>query len=318
MRGKADLMGSFDLTRFQGVFPPAMTFFDAEGNLDEAASREHWRWLIDQQVDGLVIAGTSGEFITLSMEERERLFCLAVDVAGGRVPIVAGTGHAATRWTVEMSQRAEEAGVDALIVTLPYYSRPPVAAVIEHYRTLRRNTDRPIMLYNNPGFTACTALTPQKIAQLVEDDILHMIKSTMESVIPIHELAYLVGDKMRIFYGSFLAGFEGLAAGAHGWISGILNVASPAAIEMVRAIRVEKDLDQGFAIWKRLLPLIHLYTHQQLGTAQDLPIYRGILELWGRHGGFSRPPMQPLSRQQMELLKERLEASGWLHPVDSN
>ena len=309
-------MSSFDLTPFRGVFPAAMTFFDAQGNLDETATRTHWQWLIDQGIDGLVVAGTSGEFACLSMEERQRLFRAAVEVAAGRVPIVAGTGHSATKWTIEMSRRARDAGVDALIITLPYYIRPPIPSVLEHYRLLRRHTDLPIMLYNNPGFTACTALSPQQVAELVEEDVVHMIKSTMESVIPVHELSFLVGEKMRIFYGSFLAGYEALAAGAHGWISGILNVTAPTAIALYRAVVVEKDLDRGFALWKRLLPLVHLYTHQQLGPAQDLPIYRGILELWGRHGGFSRAPLLPLSAQQMELLKQRLAASGWLEPTE--
>ncbi len=305
-------MSSFDLTPFSGIFVPAMTFFDREGNLDEPATANHWRWLLDQGIDGLVVAGTSGEFISLSIDERLRLFRLAVDVAGGRVPIVAGTGHAATKWTVEMSQQAQELGVDAFIVTLPYYSLPPLESVLEHYRTLRRNTDRPIMLYNNPGFTACKALTPRQVAELVEDDVLHMIKSTMESVIPIHELAYLVGDRMRIFYGSFMAAYEGLAAGAHGWISGLLNVAPVVAGELYRALAIEKDMQKGFALWRRLLPLVHLYTHGQLGTAQDLPIYRGILRLWGLEGGHSRPPMLPLNDEQIKLLEEKLAESGWL------
>ncbi|NUQ63004.1 MAG: dihydrodipicolinate synthase family protein [Pirellulales bacterium] len=307
-------MTDFDLTRFRGVFPAAMTFFDAEGELDLAATRRHWQWLIDQEVDGLVIAGTSGEFISLSMEERQELFRLAVDVAGGRVPIVAGTGHAATKWTIETSQKAEAAGVDALIVILPYYSRPPISSVAEHYRTLRRHTALPIMLYNNPGNTACAGFSPQQVADLVEEGTVQMIKSTMESVIPIHELSYLVGDRMGIFCGSFLAAYEALAAGAHGWVSGILNVAAPVARAMVRALAVEKDIDKAFALWKRILPIVHLYTHQQLGPAMDIPIYRAILEIWGLHGGFSRLPFSPLAPQQKEELRRRLAAAGWLAP----
>jgi 4-hydroxy-tetrahydrodipicolinate synthase len=306
------MMPSFDLSPYHGIFPAGMTFFDAEGNLDTNATLDHWHWLVDQGVHGLVIAGTSGEFIALTIEERMELFRLAVENFGGKLPIIAGTGHNATKLTVDISRAAQEIGVDALIVILPYYSKPPMESVIEHYRTLRKRTDRPIMLYNNPNNTACPALSPRQIAQLVEEDIVHMVKSTMESVVPVHDLSLLVGDEMRIFYGSFLSAFEALAAGGHGWVSGILNVATGTAIEMYRAVVEEKNVERGLQLWKKILPIVHLYTYQKLGPAADIPIYRGMLQLWGRHGGFSREPFSALTEQQLEKLSEELRASGWL------
>lgn len=305
-------MSSFDLTPFHGIFPAGMTFFDAEGNLDSAATLEHWRWLVDQGVHGLVVAGTSGEFIALTIEERLELFRLAVENFGGKLPIIAGSGHNSTKLTIEISQQAQQIGVDALIVILPYYSRPPMASVLEHYRVLRKHTDRPIMLYNNPTNTACPALTAPQIAQLVEEDVVHMVKSTMESVVPVHDLSLMVGDSMRIFYGSFLSAFEALAAGAHGWVSGILNVAAPTALDMYRAVVEENDARRGLQLWKRILPIVHLYTYQKLGPAADIPIYRSMLTLWGRNGGFSREPFSPLSDQQVEQLATELRIAGWL------
>ncbi len=305
-------MNTFDLSPYHGIFPAGMTFFDAEGNLDERATLEHWQWLVDKGVQGLVVAGTSGEFIALTIEERIRLFRLAVDHFGGKLPIVAGTGHTSTKLTIEISREAQEIGVDSMIVILPYYSRPPMESVLEHFRALRRQVDRPIMLYNNPNNTACPALSPTQIAKLVDDDVVHMVKSTMESVVPVHDLTLLVGDKMRIFYGSFLSAYEGFTAGAHGWVSGILNVMTDEALEMYRAIANERDLDRGFAQWKKILPIVHLYTYQKLGPAADIPIYRGMLKLSGRHGGYSREPFSPLTDQQMGMLAKELQVSGWL------
>jgi len=305
-------MSSFDLSPYHGIFPAGMTFFDAEGNLDTKATLDHWHWLVDQGVHGLVVAGTSGEFIALTIEERIVLCRLAVEQFGGKIPIVAGTGHSATKLTIDISREAQEIGVDALIVILPYYSKPPIESVIEHYRALRRKTDRPIMLYNNPNNTACPALTPIQIAQLVDEDVVQMVKSTMESVVPVHDLSLLVGDEMRIFYGSFLSAFEALAAGGHGWISGILNVATGAALDMYRAVVEEKDIGRGLEIWKKILPIVHLYTYQKLGPAADIPIYRGMLQLWGRHGGYSREPFSALTGLQLEKLGEELRAASWL------
>jgi 4-hydroxy-tetrahydrodipicolinate synthase len=127
-------------------------------------------------------------------------------------------------------------------------------------------------------------------------------------------LSYLLGDRIAIFYGSFIAGYEGLCAGAHGWISGILNVAAKAAKELHKAVVVDHDAVRGLRIWKRILPLVHLYTHHQIGPVSDLAIYRSMLNLWGLEGGYSRDPFFPLDREQVEKLRNILQEAGWLDP----
>lgn len=303
----------YSLQRFQGIFPAALTMFDADNNLDCDATARHWDWLIRQGVNGLVIAGTSGEFIALENPERVRLFQLAQQVVAGRVPVIYGSGHYSTKLTIQLSEQAQKYGADALIVILPYYQRPPKPAVIEHFRQVRRAVNVPLMLYNNPANSACVDLNPREIAALVDEDVLHMVKSTYGTVEPVHDLHYLVGDRMAIFYGSFLAAFEGLMAGAHGWISGILNVVPRAALAMHRAC-ADGDARKGFLIWKKILPLVHLYTHQQVGPVSDLAVYRSILNFWGMQGGYSRSPFFPLTVEQETTLRRLLEESGWMDP----
>ena len=304
---------SYPLERFRGIFPAALTMFDRDNNLDEKATAAHWEWLIGQGVDGLVIAGTSGEFIALENHERLRLFHLAKEVVKGRVPLIFGTGHYSTKLTIEMSQTAGELGADAIIVILPYYQKPYKSAVIRHFRDVRAAVDLPVMLYNNPANSACVDLTPREVVQLVDEDVLHMVKSTYESVVPVHDLSYLAGGRMAIFYGSFQAAFEALTAGAHGWISGILNIAPRAAKQMYAACAAN-DAARGFRIWKRILPLVHLYTHKLIGEVSDLATYRSILNMWGLSGGYSRNPFYPLDAKQEEILRRLLEDSGWLDP----
>jgi 4-hydroxy-tetrahydrodipicolinate synthase len=304
----------YSLEKFRGIFPAALTMFDAEGNVDEEATALHWDWLIRQGVDGLVIAGTSGEFIALENEERVRLFRLAQQVADGRVPLIYGSGHYSTKLSIELSLAAREHGADAIIVILPYYQRPSKPAVIQHFRDVRQAVDLPVMLYNNPANSACVDLSPREIAQLVDEDVLHMVKSTYETVVPVHDLNYLVGDRMAIFYGSFQAALEAFAAGAHGWISGLLNVAPKAARVMYDAVVKENDIQRGFRVWKRILPLVHLYTHGQIGGVSDLATYRSILNFWGLKGGYSRNPFYPLNDVQEQTLRGLLERSGWIDP----
>jgi 4-hydroxy-tetrahydrodipicolinate synthase len=306
---------AFELDRFRGIFPAALTMFDRNDNLDEEATVRHWEWLIsNQKADGLVIAGTSGEFIAMDREERLRVFRLVKDVVKGRVPVIFGSGHYSTKLTIELTEEAERCDADAVIVILPYFQRPSKPAVIEHFRSVRCSTNLPIMLYNNPLNSACVDFSPPEVARLVEEDVVHMVKSTYGTVEPIHDLSLLVGDRMAIFYGSFIAGYEGLCAGAHGWISGVLNVATSAAKEMYRAVVHDNDAARGLRIWKRILPLVHLYTHQQIGPVSDLAMYRSILNLWQLQGGFSRAPFFPLNAEQEQKLRDVLERSGWLDP----
>jgi 4-hydroxy-tetrahydrodipicolinate synthase len=304
----------YALGQFRGIFPAALTMFDKDNNLDESRTAKHWDWLIRQGVDGLVIAGTSGEFIALENHERLRLFELARDVAGGRVPLIYGSGHFSTKLTIEMSQKAQELGAAAVIVILPYYQKPSKPAVIRHFRDIRSALDLPVMLYNNPANSACVDLTPREIAKLAEEDVLHMVKSTYETVVPVHDLRYLAGDKMAIFYGSFQAAFEAFCAGADGWISGILNVAPKAAKRMYKAVVQENDAACGFRVWNRILPLVHLYTHQLVGPVSDLATYRSILNFWGLDGGYSRNPFYPLDSAQELQLRAHLEKTNWFDP----
>jgi len=305
----------FDLTPFRGIFPAALTMFDRENNLDEEATARHWDWLVTQQgVDGLVIAGTSGEFIALDREERVRLFRLARDVVRKRVPVIYGSGHYSTKLTIQLCEEAQKYGADALIIILPYFQRPPKAAVIEHFRRVRQTVNLPVMLYNNPNNSACVELSPREIARLVEEDVFHMVKSTLGSVEPVHDLHYLVGDRMAIFYGSFLAALEGLAAGAHGWISGVLNVVTKAAKAMHQAVVIHNDVRKGLLIWNKILSIIHIYTYQQVGPVSDLAIYRSMLKFWGLPGGYCRDPFFPLDEKQEKVLHDLLHQSGWINP----
>ncbi len=155
---------AYALDRFHGIFPAALTMFDGENNLDEERTARHWDWLIRQGVDGLVIAGTSGEFIALENQERLRLFRLAREVNAGRVPLIYGSGHYSTKFTMEMSVAAQEMGADAVIVILPYYQKPAKPAVIRHFRDVRRAVGVPIMLYNNPANSACVDLNSREVA----------------------------------------------------------------------------------------------------------------------------------------------------------
>ena len=113
-----------NLKQIFGIFPATLTMFDQNGDVDEQATWRHADWLIRQGVHGLVAAGTSGEFIALTMEEHQRVLEIVLDTAKNRVPVIASTGFYSTGQTVEMTKWAQKAGATAALVILPYFQKP--------------------------------------------------------------------------------------------------------------------------------------------------------------------------------------------------
>jgi 4-hydroxy-tetrahydrodipicolinate synthase len=299
-----------------GIYPAAMTMFDAAGAIDEAATAAHIDRLIGEGAHGIVVAGTSGEFIGLTDVERRRIITIGVRAAAGRVPVIAGTGYFSTAETIRLTEFAAEAGAQGAVVILPYYQRPEEREVFEHFRAVGRATKLPIMIYNNPMNSGAPALDATAIGALYAEGLAHAVKSTFPTVHQVHEVRAATDEGFRVFYGSFMAPLEGMAGGAHGWVSGILNVATRDAVELWQAMAVEGDLVRAREVWSRILPLKYLYTRRLLGPASDLAIYRAILTLRGAVGGHCRAPLLDLTPAQYETLRTILEPAGLVPPAD--
>jgi 4-hydroxy-tetrahydrodipicolinate synthase len=296
-----------------GIFPAMLTMFTERGDLDGDTTQRHADWLISQGVQGLVVTGTSGEFVALTEQERRDVIELVVQAAGKRVPVYAGTSFYTTQQTIELTTFAESVGADGVLLLPPYYMKPPKPAIIEHFRTVRRHTGLPIMYYNNPGYAGTVELTSWDVATLVADGVFQSTKNTFESPSGIHDLRYLCPDSFRVFHGGFRTALEGLTAGAHGWVSGFLNAMPAKAVELYRAACVDFDLKRAQDIWRDMIPFTHLfYAPDGLGGANDLAIWRAFLDMTGQHGGYSRPPFNPLDSRQRAILADLLRRQGLL------
>ena len=133
-----------------GILTAMVTPFDANGAVNEEAAAALMRHLLEHGSDGLVLAGTTGESPTLSDEEMVELWKLGVAECGD-APVIAGTGSNDTRHAIELTERATEAGVDAVLVVTPYYNKPNRRGLTEHYKAVAASTDRPVILYNIPS-----------------------------------------------------------------------------------------------------------------------------------------------------------------------
>ena len=225
--------------------PGGVTMFDSSGELDEEATSAHLDRLISEGAHGIVVGGTSGEFISLTDAERRRLIDVAVRAVAGRVPLIVGTGCFSTAETLRLTDYAAVAGVEGAIIILPYYQRPSEAEVL----TQSRDTGA---------------------AQPVRSGMGERCQIDVPTVHQVHELRAELDDGFRVFYGSLMAPLEGLAGGAHGWISGILNVATHDAVHLRNAMQ-RGDLAAARVAWARILPIKYLYTPSRSARSVTSP-----------------------------------------------
>ncbi|MDP7666537.1 MAG: dihydrodipicolinate synthase family protein, partial [Rhodospirillales bacterium] len=152
-----------------GPIPALITPFDADGNIDEAAFRRNVELCIGYGVTALLANGCTGEFWAQTNEERKRVVEICVDAAGGRLPVVAGTGAIRTPEVIELSEHAKGAGCAGVMILPPFFVKPSTSDIVAHYQAVSDAVDIPIMLYNIPA-NAVNALVPELVDQLADID----------------------------------------------------------------------------------------------------------------------------------------------------
>ncbi len=177
-----------------GILTAMVTPFDANGDVDEEATVRLMQHLLENGSDGLVITGSTGEAATLTDDEKARLWKLAVSETPSEATIVAGTGTYDTRHTVELTERAGDVGVDAMLVVTPYYVKPNRRGLRAHYEAVAAATDKPIILYNIPSRTALD-MPNDVLAELAQIDNVRAVKQARyEDLAPIEGLDLLAGN----------------------------------------------------------------------------------------------------------------------------
>ncbi len=298
----------------KGLFPAVVTMFDEKGEINEKGMRTHINYLIDNGVHGVVCLGTAGEFIAVTDEERRRIFRIFLDEAKDRVPVYCMTGFYDTRRTVELSKKAEEMGADGLMIILPYFQRPAKESVLNHYRTVRQNTDLPIMLYNNSTFSACDPLDPWEIAQLSKEGVISAVKTNTGETMVLHNIKTLLpaDSRLNVFHGSYLTAFEALVSGADGWISGILNFMPAECRQMWDMVKVNEDYKNALKLWReKFVPVIQLMHFNKKGGEPEFePFVKEIIRLRCKVSGYPRKPYTPLTNEFKAKIKNVMAKTG--------
>jgi 4-hydroxy-tetrahydrodipicolinate synthase len=202
------------VTQLGGILTAMVTPFDRDGELDEDATVRLMHHLLDNGSDGLVLAGSTGEAATMTDEEKARLWELGVAECGDAT-VIAGTGTYDTRHSVELTERATEIGVDAVLVVTPYYVRPNRLGIKAHYEAVAAATDRPVVAYNIPSRTA-TDMPNDLLAELAQiDNVVAVKQARYDDFAPIDGLDLLAGNDDILAKTMDVGGTGGILVASH-------------------------------------------------------------------------------------------------------
>ena len=242
-----------------GVLPALTTNLRANGAIDHPALLRHCRWMLDSGCTGLVCCGSLGEAATLSFAEKISVVTTAVKAAAGRAPVVLGIASLSTAEAVALAKAAAKAGASGLMVLPPYTYTTDWREMKAHLTAVFRATKLSCMLYNNPPAYK-TDYLPAQIAELAaEFPTLHAVKESSGDIRRVTAIRALVGDRLTLLVGMDDAIVEGIAAGAQGWIAGLVNAFPRESVVLVEAARAG-DHAKARAIYEWFLPLLRLDT----------------------------------------------------------
>ncbi|MFQ6017619.1 MAG: 4-hydroxy-tetrahydrodipicolinate synthase [Kiloniellaceae bacterium] len=237
---------------FKGSVPALITPF-ANGRVDEAAFQRFVQWQIDQGSHGVFPCGTTGESPTLSHDEHTRVTELCIEVAKGKVPVIAGTGSNSTEEAISLTRHAKKAGADAALVVTPYYNKPTQEGLYQHYKAIHDAVEIPIVIYNIPG-RSVVDMTVETMARLAElPNIVGVKDATADLARPARTRA-AIGKDFAQLSGEDATVVPFLAQGGHGCMSVTANVAPRQCADLHEAWQ-RGDLATVQRINDRLMPL---------------------------------------------------------------
>jgi 4-hydroxy-tetrahydrodipicolinate synthase len=287
------------------ILTAIVTPFKPDGTIDLERFRALASHLVDNGSDGLVVTGTTGESPTLSDEERFLLYEAAVDEVGDRATVVAGTGTYSTEHSVHLTARAHELGVHAFLIVTPYYSKPPVRGIVEHFKAVAAVSDRPIVAYNIPGRVVLN-LDTHAIAQLAEIPTVRAVKQANPDLAQARAIVELdldlyAGDDDLVFPFLELGGLGGVCVHTH--------VVGPQVRELVTRFRAG-DVAGALALDAEVRPAIDL-----IRVATNPIAIKCALNLLGHEVGGLRLPLVEASDEEREAVRGCLERLGLLQPA---
>jgi len=261
---------------------------------------------VDNGTDAIIIAGTTGESSTLTMEEHRQVIRAAVEFTKHRIPVVAGTGSNCTRTAIQLTKEAEEDGADAALIVTPYYNKATQAGLVSHYSQIADETKLPIILYNVPGRTGCN-LQPETVATLVKTkENIVGLKEATGNMAQASETMRQCDGKLELYSGEDGLVVPLLSIGGIGVISVISNVAPRQTHDMLQAF-FDGDVEKAAAMQLRSLPLVNAL----FSEVNPIPVKKA-LNLMGMNVGSLRSPLCEMGAEHAAQLEQAMKNFGIL------
>ena len=290
---------------FHGVLPALITPFTEDGAaVDADALAAIVNRLVGAGAGGLVPGGSTGEFTTLTNEERRQVIEVTVEAAAGRVPVVAGTGALSTRETVELSVHAERAGATAVMVVPPFYDALSWRELLAHYTAVAEAISLPIMYYNLPSASGVKLDTDQ-LRELRRVARVTSLKDTGGDAVAATELIQAADDGPTLLNGWDTLTFAALAAGVRAVVWGTASILPEQCVALHRLLIDEIDLPAARELWTRLWPLCHFLENRSYSAA-----VKTACALVGDTTGPVRAPLLALDDDATAELEGLLERAG--------
>ncbi|MCG0275076.1 MAG: 4-hydroxy-tetrahydrodipicolinate synthase [Thermosediminibacteraceae bacterium] len=284
---------------FGRVITAMVTPFDENLKVDYDAFENLVDYLIENGSDALVVTGTTGESPTLSDEEKLTLYRLAKEVAKGRAKIIAGTGSYNTQHSIELSVKAQEIGVDGLLLVSPYYNKPTQEGLYQHFKMIAEAVDIPVMLYNVPGRTAVT-IEPETLMKLSKVKNVVAVKDAGGNLDKTSKTRMLAPE-LDVYSGDDSLTLPMLALGAKGVVSVASHLVGNRIKEMIEAFE-KGDVEKASQIHLELFDLFKAL----FVITNPIPVKEALNMIGVRVGGL-RPPLVPADEKTKEILRKVLE-----------
>jgi len=278
-----------------------VTPFDANGAVDYAQAKRLALALLDSGSDGVVLAGTTGESPTLSHEEKIRLFSEVKEALDTRGAVVAGTGTYNTSESVELSREAERLGVDAILLTCPYYSRPSQEGLYRHFETIARAVSLPCIMYNIPGRTGVN-MTAETQVRLSQIDNIFGVKEASGDLAQIAQIVEEAREGFRVWSGDDQMTLPILAIGGYGVISVVSHLAGAQMRQIVQSY-LSGNVDEAARTHRRLLPLMTVL----MTAAGNPPGVKHALNAIGFQVGAPRLPLAAPDAEAAERIMAEVQ-----------
>lgn len=287
---------------FGQILTAMVTPFDRYGEVDFNATRTLVNYLIANGSDGLVVAGTTGESPTLTEKEKLDLFKFVVKIVDGRVPVIAGTGSNNTKASISLTKKAEEAGVDGIMLVAPYYNKPSQEGLFQHFKAIAESALLPVMLYNIPGRSAVN-ISVETIVRLSQIPNIVAIKDASGDLDAMAQIISETPLNFTLYSGDDGLTLPVLAIGGAGIVSVSAHIIGNEMQEMINSFK-KGDVCAAADMHRNLLPIM-----KSLFFAPSPSPVKAALNMSGVYVGDVRLPLVPLNDEEIRMLQSALQSN---------